>query len=98
MGLSTLPCRREGIPNLLLLTFAVFLFFYVILRFTTVGRNIYYIGSNIKKCRGCRESISSERVTLPLCFSRSFRPVSRARAKGRFGQQLDRNWSDDEEV
>jgi ribose transport system permease protein len=37
-----------GIPNLLLLTFAVFLFFYVILRFTTVGRNIYYIGSNIK--------------------------------------------------
>ena len=37
-----------GIPNLLLLTTAVFLFFYVILRFTTVGRKIYYTGSNIK--------------------------------------------------
>lgn len=37
-----------GIPNLLLLTLIVFLFFYVILRFTTVGRNIYYTGSNIK--------------------------------------------------
>ena len=37
-----------GIPNLLLLTLAMFAFFYVILRFTTVGRNIYYVGSNIK--------------------------------------------------
>jgi ribose transport system permease protein len=37
-----------GIPNLLLLTLAVFVLFYVILRLTTVGRNIYYIGSNIK--------------------------------------------------
>lgn len=36
------------VPNLLLLTLAVFLFFYVVLRFTTVGRNIYYTGSNIK--------------------------------------------------
>jgi ribose transport system permease protein len=37
-----------GIPNLLLLTLAIFLFFYAVLRFTTVGRNIYYTGSNIK--------------------------------------------------
>ncbi len=37
-----------GIPNYLLLTVAIFLFFYLILRFTTVGRNIYYTGSNIK--------------------------------------------------
>ena len=37
-----------GIPNVLLLTLAVFLFFYAVLRFTTVGRNIYYTGSNIK--------------------------------------------------
>lgn len=37
-----------GIPNLLLLTLAVFLFFYVLLRFTAVGRNIYYVGSNIR--------------------------------------------------
>src|SRR3984893_9201980 len=37
-----------GIPNLLLLTLAVFLFFFAILRFTTIGRNIYYTGSNIK--------------------------------------------------
>ena len=37
-----------GIPNLLFLTLAIFGFFYVILRFTKVGRNIYYIGSNIK--------------------------------------------------
>jgi ribose transport system permease protein len=37
-----------GIPNLLLLTLGVFALFYVILRLTTVGRNIYYIGSNIK--------------------------------------------------
>ena len=53
-GLLRMDCwtlsmaRRLGIPNLLLLTFAVFLFFYVMLRFTTVGRNIYYIGSNIR--------------------------------------------------
>ena len=37
-----------GLPNLLLLTLGVFALFYVILRFTTVGRNIYYIGSNIR--------------------------------------------------
>jgi ribose transport system permease protein len=37
-----------GISNLLLLTLAIFVFFYVILRFTTIGRNIYYTGSNIK--------------------------------------------------
>src|SRR5580700_280605 len=37
-----------GIPNLLLLTLAIFLFFYAVLRFTTVGRGIYYTGSNIK--------------------------------------------------
>src|ERR1700676_4155765 len=37
-----------GIPNYLLLTVAIFLFFYLILRFTSVGRNIYYTGSNIK--------------------------------------------------
>jgi ribose transport system permease protein len=37
-----------GLPNLLLLTLVVFAFFYVIVRFTTVGRNIYYVGSNIK--------------------------------------------------
>ena len=37
-----------GLPNLLLLTLAVFALFYVILRFTTVGRNIYYVGSNIR--------------------------------------------------
>jgi ribose transport system permease protein len=37
-----------GVSNLLPLTLAVFIFFYVILSFTTVGRNIYYIGSNIK--------------------------------------------------
>jgi ribose transport system permease protein len=37
-----------GTSHLLFLTFAVFVLFYVVLRFTTVGRNIYYIGSNIK--------------------------------------------------
>ena len=37
-----------GISNLLLLTLVTFALFYVILRFTSVGRNIYYIGSNIK--------------------------------------------------
>jgi ribose transport system permease protein len=37
-----------GLPNLLLLTLGVFALFYVILRFTTVGRNIYYVGSNIR--------------------------------------------------
>ena len=37
-----------GIPNLLLLMLAGFLFFYVILRFTVPGRRIYYTGSNIK--------------------------------------------------
>jgi len=37
-----------GISNLLLLTVVTFALFYVILRFTSVGRNIYYTGSNIK--------------------------------------------------
>ena len=37
-----------GISNLLLVTLVTFALFYVILRFTSVGRNIYYIGSNIK--------------------------------------------------
>jgi len=37
-----------GISNLLLLTLVTFALYYVILRFTSVGRNIYYIGSNIK--------------------------------------------------
>jgi ribose transport system permease protein len=37
-----------GISNLLFLTLVLFGFFYVILRFTKAGRNIYYIGSNIK--------------------------------------------------
>jgi ribose transport system permease protein len=37
-----------GISHLLFLTLLVFAFFYAVLRFTTVGRNIYYIGSNIK--------------------------------------------------
>lgn len=37
-----------GISNLLLLTLVTFAFFFGILRLTTVGRNIYYIGSNIK--------------------------------------------------
>jgi ribose/xylose/arabinose/galactoside ABC-type transport system permease subunit len=37
-----------GIPNLLLLTLVTFALFYAILRFTTVGRNIYYTGSNIR--------------------------------------------------
>ena len=37
-----------GVPNLLLLTAAGFVFFYVILRFTSAGRRIYYTGSNIK--------------------------------------------------
>jgi len=36
------------IPHLLLLTLVVFALFYVILKFTSVGRNIYYVGSNIK--------------------------------------------------
>ena len=37
-----------GMSNLLLLTLATFALYYVILRFTSVGRNIYYVGSNIK--------------------------------------------------
>src|SRR5258707_7657920 len=37
-----------GIPNLLLLTVAGFVFFQVILRYTSAGRRIYYTGSNIK--------------------------------------------------
>jgi ribose transport system permease protein len=37
-----------GVANLLLVTLATFLLFFVILRFTTVGRNIYYAGSNIR--------------------------------------------------
>jgi ribose transport system permease protein len=37
-----------GIPNLLLLALAAFILFWVTLRFTKIGRNIYYVGSNIK--------------------------------------------------
>ena len=37
-----------GISNLLLLTLVTFALFYIVLRFTSVGRNIYYTGSNIK--------------------------------------------------
>jgi ribose transport system permease protein len=37
-----------GIPNLLLLALAAFVLFYITLRFTKIGRNIYYVGSNIK--------------------------------------------------
>jgi len=37
-----------GIPNLLIVTLVIFVLFYVILRFTIVGRNIYYVGSNIR--------------------------------------------------
>ncbi len=46
--LETVNGTVLGVPNLLLLTLGVFALFYVILRLTTVGRNIYYIGSNIK--------------------------------------------------
>jgi ribose transport system permease protein len=38
----------SGIPNLLIVTLAIFVLFSVILRFTIVGRNIYYVGSNIR--------------------------------------------------
>jgi ribose transport system permease protein len=37
-----------GVPNLLLLSVAGFVFFLVILRYTATGRRIYYTGSNIK--------------------------------------------------
>jgi ribose transport system permease protein len=37
-----------GIPNLLLLSVAGFVFFLVTLRYTATGRRIYYTGSNIK--------------------------------------------------
>jgi len=37
-----------GVSNLLLVTLSIFMLFSVILRFTTVGRNIYYVGSNIR--------------------------------------------------
>ena len=37
-----------GIPNLLLLTVAGFVFFQVVLRYTSAGKRIYYTGSNIK--------------------------------------------------
>ncbi len=37
-----------GVPNLLFVTVAILALFFVILRFTTVGRNIYYTGSNIR--------------------------------------------------
>lgn len=36
-----------GIGNLLVLTALVFLFFYVVLRFTVLGKSIFYVGSNI---------------------------------------------------
>jgi len=37
-----------GVPNLLLLSVAGFVFFLVTLRYTATGRRIYYTGSNIK--------------------------------------------------
>jgi ribose transport system permease protein len=37
-----------GVSNLLLVTISIFLIFFVILRFTEIGRKIYYCGSNIK--------------------------------------------------
>jgi ribose/xylose/arabinose/galactoside ABC-type transport system permease subunit len=36
------------IGNLLLLTLIIFVAFYVILRFTVIGKSIFYVGSNIK--------------------------------------------------
>jgi ribose/xylose/arabinose/galactoside ABC-type transport system permease subunit len=36
------------VPNVLLIGLAVLILYYVILRFTSTGRNIFYIGSNIK--------------------------------------------------
>ena len=67
------------IPNLLLLALAAFALFYVILRFTKVGRNIYYIGSNIKmswmwglisSVRGISPSYCQvlARESRPLCY------------------------------
>jgi ribose/xylose/arabinose/galactoside ABC-type transport system permease subunit len=37
-----------GVSNVLYIGLAVFLLFFAILRFTSTGRNIFYIGSNIK--------------------------------------------------
>lgn len=40
--------RLLGVSDVLYIGFAVLALYYVILRFTTTGRNIFYIGSNIK--------------------------------------------------
>jgi ribose transport system permease protein len=45
--LDTVNGSLGWMPNLLIIALVVFGFFYVILRFTKLGRNIYYIGSNI---------------------------------------------------
>lgn len=37
-----------GISNVLIIGLIVFAFYFAFLRFTTAGRNIYYVGSNIK--------------------------------------------------
>lgn len=36
-----------GVGNLLILTALVFLLFYMVLRFTVIGKSIFYVGSNI---------------------------------------------------
>jgi ribose transport system permease protein len=46
--LDTVNGAWLGIPNLLLLSVAGFVFFLVTLRYTATGRRIYYTGSNIK--------------------------------------------------
>jgi ribose transport system permease protein len=46
--LDTVNGTLLGIPNLLLLSVAGFVFFLVTLRYTASGRRIYYTGSNIK--------------------------------------------------
>jgi ribose transport system permease protein len=46
--LDTVNGTLLGIPNLLLLSVAGFVFFLVTLRYTANGRRIYYTGSNIK--------------------------------------------------
>ena len=45
---SVVNGKLFGVSNVLYIGLAVLLLFYVILRFTTTGRNIFYIGSNIK--------------------------------------------------
>ncbi len=45
--LSIVNGSALGIGNLLLLTLVIFVVFYVILRFTVIGKSIFYVGSNI---------------------------------------------------